>query len=142
MVVQLENRLPFVKCIVHNLYVFIYFYILCNDSQPVWHAYANVVDAISMNVNDVGTISVDVIGIDVNILDVIITDAIVTDEKVFWIGDAHFNKISIYSYVARCQGNEIEQWRSITRFFRIASIIKWLTGLNGNQFEFDYLAIQ
>ena len=47
-----------------------------------------------MNVNDVGTISVDAIGVDANVVGVIITDTIVTDEKLYWIGDAHFNKIA------------------------------------------------
>ena len=68
----MENRLPFVKCIVHNVHILIYLYIPFNDSQLVWYAYANVVDAVSMNVNDVGTISVDSIGVDANVVDVII----------------------------------------------------------------------
>ena len=41
-----------------------------------------------------GIISVDAIGVDANAVDVIITDTIVTDEKLYWIGDAHFNKIA------------------------------------------------
>ena len=72
----------------------IYCYIPFNESQPVWYAYANVVDAVSTNVNDVGNISVDAIGVDTNVVGVIITDTIVTDEKLYWIGDAHFNKIA------------------------------------------------
>ena len=61
------------KCIVHNLHILIYYYISFNDSQPVWYGYANVVDAVSMNVNDVGIISVDANGVDANVVGVIIT---------------------------------------------------------------------
>ena len=82
------------KCIVYNLHILIYYYIPFNESQPVWCGYANVADAISTIVNDVGTISVDAIGLDTNIVGVIITDAIGTDEKLYWIGDNYFNKIA------------------------------------------------
>ena len=61
------------KCIVHNLYILIYYYISFNDSQPVWYAYANVADAISTNVNDEGIISVDANGVDAIVVGVIIT---------------------------------------------------------------------
>ena len=50
-----------------------YIYISFNGSQPVWCAYAEVVNAIGTNINDVDTISVDAIGVDTNVVDVIVT---------------------------------------------------------------------
>ena len=79
----MEKCLSFVKCIVYNLHILIYYYNPFNHCQPVWCAYANVADAISTNVNDVGTISTDAIGVDTNVVDVIITDAICTDKKLY-----------------------------------------------------------
>ena len=91
-----------------------------------------------MNVNDVGTTSVDVNGVDTNFVDVIVTDALALmkscTEQVI-----PTRKKQLDTQLARCQGNEIEQWKDITRSLRIAFIIKGLTGLNSSQFEFDYL---
>ena len=68
-----QTTVSFVKYIVHNLHILIYYYIRIpfNESQPVWCAYAKVVNAISTNINDVCTISMDAIGVDTNVVDVI-----------------------------------------------------------------------
>ena len=132
-VIQLENCLSFVKCTVHNLHILIYYYIPLNESQPVWCAYANLlmplVQISMMWVLSVWMPLVSMLMLWMSLLHYYYR-CIGIDEKLHWIGDARFNKIA--SYVAKCQGNEIEQWRGITRSLRIAIIIKWLTGINSN----------